>query len=58
MGALQVDFVLLGGDLFHDNKPSRTTLVRAMDILTKYCLNGNAVPFHVISNQSENFVSG
>ena len=24
-----VDFLLLGGDLFHDNKPSRTTVRRA-----------------------------
>ncbi len=55
---MQVDFVLLGGDLFHDNKPSRTTLVRTMEILSKYCLNGSQVLFKIISNQTENFVSG
>ncbi|BDA49205.1 Double-strand break repair protein MRE11 [Coccomyxa sp. Obi] len=54
----KVDFVLLGGDLFHDNKPSRTTLVRTMEILSKYCLNGSQISFKIISNQAENFVSG
>lgn len=54
---MQVDFVLLGGDLFHDNKPSRATLVRTMEILSRYCFNGNEVAFNVISNQAENFVS-
>ncbi|EIE24780.1 DNA repair exonuclease [Coccomyxa subellipsoidea C-169] len=54
----KVDFVLLGGDLFHDNKPSRTTLVRTMEILSKYCLNGSQVLFKIISNPTENFVSG
>ncbi|KAK9918573.1 hypothetical protein WJX75_005079 [Coccomyxa subellipsoidea] len=54
----KVDCVLLGGDLFHDNKPSRTTLVRTMEILSKYCLNGGQVAFEIISNQAENFVSG
>ena len=50
--------VLLGGDLFHDNKPTRTTLVRAVNILTEYCLNGTDVSFEVIGNQRENFASG
>jgi len=33
-----VDFVLLGGDLFHHNNPSRTTLYRTMSLLRNYCL--------------------
>ena len=32
-----VDFVLLGGDLFHDNKPSRPTLMKCMEIIRKHC---------------------
>lgn len=33
------DMVLLGGDLFHDNKPSRSTLVKTMKILRRHCLS-------------------
>ncbi|RHZ05193.1 hypothetical protein DYB26_009496 [Aphanomyces astaci] len=33
-----VDFVLLAGDLFHHNKPSRATMYRTMSILRTYCL--------------------
>ena len=29
----RVDFVLLGGDLFHDNKPSRNAERRCIEIL-------------------------
>lgn len=32
----QVDFILLGGDLFHENKPSRQCLVKCMELLRKY----------------------
>ena len=53
-----VDMVLLGGDLFHDNKPSRTTLVRTMDVLSRHCLNDNPVSIEVLSRQEDNFVSG
>jgi double-strand break repair protein MRE11 len=52
-----VDLVLLGGDLFHDNKPSRSTIVRAIDILTRYTLSDKPVAFQVVSDQSVNFVS-
>lgn len=31
--ALKVDFILHGGDFFHDNKPSRRTLFRTMELL-------------------------
>lgn len=53
----KVDMVLLGGDLFHDNKPSRTTLVRTMDILTRHCLNDRPVSIQVLSDQAQNFAS-
>ena len=52
---LQVDFVLLGGDLFHENKPSRATLVRTIEILRKYCMNDRPVQFQVVSDQTINF---
>lgn len=53
----QVDFVLLGGDLFHENKPSRTTLVKAIEILRRYCLNDQPVQFQVVSDQTVNFAN-
>ena len=52
-----MDLVLLGGDLFHDNKPSRETLVRAMDILRKYCINANPVAIRVLGDQAAAFVA-
>jgi double-strand break repair protein MRE11 len=56
--AHDVDLLLLGGDLFHDNKPSRPTVIRAIELLHKYCLGDRPVAFQVVSNQQENFVSG
>ncbi|KAG6528762.1 hypothetical protein ZIOFF_010947 [Zingiber officinale] len=51
----QVDFLLLGGDLFHENKPSRSTLVKTIEILRRYCLNDRPVQFQVVSDQTVNF---
>ncbi|KAG7671414.1 hypothetical protein Ndes2526A_g02059 [Nannochloris sp. 'desiccata'] len=51
------DLVLLGGDLFHDNKPSRTTIVKAMDILNRHCLNDRPITFQVLSDQKQNFTT-
>ncbi len=31
-----VDFVLLGGDLFHDNRPSATTYFKTSQILNEH----------------------
>lgn len=53
----QVDFVLLGGDLFHENKPSRSTLVKAIEILRRHCLNDRPVQFQVVSDQTINFAN-
>lgn len=50
--SLAIDFVLLGGDLFHDNKPSRSTLIRAVETLMKHCLHDRPVSFQVLSDRS------
>ncbi|CAG9463860.1 unnamed protein product [Pedinophyceae sp. YPF-701] len=44
---LGADLVLLGGDIFHVNKPSQATMVRTMNILRKYCLSDRPVRFRV-----------
>ncbi|XP_052185560.1 double-strand break repair protein MRE11 isoform X2 [Diospyros lotus] len=53
----QVDLLLLGGDLFHENKPSRSTLVKAIEILRRHCLNDQPVQFQVVSDQTVNFAN-
>uniref|UniRef100_A0A2P2KTL0 Double-strand break repair protein n=3 Tax=Rhizophora mucronata TaxID=61149 RepID=A0A2P2KTL0_RHIMU len=53
----QVDLLLLGGDLFHENKPSRSTLVKAIEILRHHCLNDKPVQFQVVSDQTLNFAN-
>lgn len=51
--ANNVDMVLLGGDLFHDNKPSRSTIVKTMRLLRSVCLSrGGSVPLAVRSDPS------
>lgn len=51
----KVDFILLGGDLFHENKPSRKTLHTCLEKLRKYCMGDRPVQFEIISDQSVNF---
>ncbi|EES11507.1 hypothetical protein BDA96_06G253700 [Sorghum bicolor] len=51
----KVDLILLGGDLFHENKPSRSTLVKTIEILRRYCLNDQPIKFQVVSDQTVNF---
>ena len=36
-----VDMVLLGGDLFHDNKPSRQAEIKCIQILRDHVLGGS-----------------
>ena len=50
-----VDFILQGGDLFHDNKPSRAVLHRTMQLLRQYCVGDRPVGFRVLSDQATNF---
>ena len=53
----QCDMVLLAGDLFHENKPSRRSMHKAMDIMKRYCMGPNPVAFQIVSNQKDNFRS-
>lgn len=50
-----VDFVLLGGDLYHYNKPSRNTQYQCNSILARHVLGERNIEFNVISDQSINF---
>lgn len=52
---VQVDLVLLGGDLFHDNKPSRKSLHCCMEVMRKYCMGDKPILFEIISDQAVNF---
>ncbi|KAM9439540.1 double-strand break repair protein MRE11 [Clarias gariepinus] len=50
-----VDLVLLGGDLFHDNKPSRKALHNCMEVMRRYCMGDKPILFEIISDQAVNF---
>lgn len=50
-----VDLLLLAGDLFHDNKPSRATLYQTMSLLRTHTMGDGPVAFQVVSDQSLNF---
>lgn len=39
----QVDLILLGGDLFHENKPSRSALHKCMSLIKQYCFGSRDV---------------
>ena len=49
------DMVLLGGDLFHDNKPSRGCIHRAITLLRQHCLGDSDVAIQMCSDQGTNF---
>ncbi|KAJ1552850.1 Double-strand break repair protein mre11a, partial [Nowakowskiella sp. JEL0078] len=50
-----VDAIFLAGDLFHDNKPSRSTLYNTMLLLRHYCLGDRPQQIELLSDQSINF---
>ncbi|KAI5172974.1 double-strand break repair protein MRE11 [Nematocida sp. LUAm3] len=49
---LQVDCVLICGDLFHEANPSKYTMLRAIEILKKHCIGNRPVEIECISNKS------
>ncbi|KAL8912534.1 MAG: hypothetical protein Q9171_002475 [Xanthocarpia ochracea] len=50
-----VDMVLLAGDLFHENKPSRKSMYQVMRSLRMNCLGEKPCELEVLSDMSENF---
>jgi hypothetical protein len=50
------DMVLLAGDLFHDNKPTRRTLHKTMEIFKRYTMGPNPVQIQILSEN--NFANG
>ncbi|KAI8644707.1 Metallo-dependent phosphatase-like protein [Parasitella parasitica] len=51
----QVDFVLLGGDLFHHNRPTRSCLYQTMKMLRRHCFGERTSRVWISSDQSVNF---
>ena len=47
--------VLLGGDLFHENKPSRKSMYQVMRSLRMNCLGEKPCELEILSDMSENF---
>lgn len=54
----QVDFILLGGDLFHENKPSRECLYQVTALLREYTLGDKPVQIELLSDPSEGNAPG
>ena len=51
----EVDMVLLGGDLFHENKPSRMSMFNVMRSLRMTCLGARPCELEMLSDGSEHF---
>lgn len=47
---LQVDMLLLAGDLFHENRPSRTSLYQTISALRERCLGDRPVSLELVSD--------
>ncbi|XP_065171050.1 double-strand break repair protein MRE11 isoform X3 [Atheta coriaria] len=49
----EVDFILLGGDLFDANKPTQYTLHRAVNLIRKYTFGDKDIDFQVLNNDAD-----
>ena len=45
-----VDLILLAGDVFHENRPSRRTIYTTMEIVRRYCMGPNPIRIQIISD--------
>ncbi|EPQ51935.1 DNA repair exonuclease [Gloeophyllum trabeum ATCC 11539] len=48
-----VDLILLGGDLFHENRPSRDTLFQVMALLREYTLGDKPIQIELLSDPDD-----
>ncbi|KAI4465769.1 double-strand break repair protein mre11 [Holotrichia oblita] len=51
----EVDMMLLGGNLFHENQPSSYSFQKCTQLLKKYCLGDKAIAIEFLSDQKEHF---